>query len=98
MFYLLYFIFCVLFLGVENLLSEGVKAPSVLNGGLDNAYVLLGMDIIKVLILSIAFSCKPITMMYFLSFLNRIMNCNQCKINLTIDFYCITKWAIKFPL
>jgi hypothetical protein len=31
-------------LGVENLLSEGVKAPSVLNGGLDNAYVLLGTE------------------------------------------------------
>ena len=51
-----YFIICTLFLGVENLLSEGVKAPSVLNGGLDNAYVLLGMCAIVANVLS----CKPI--------------------------------------
>ena len=41
--YFLFFIFLFIkYTGVDNLLSEGVKAPSVLNGGLDNFYVLLG--------------------------------------------------------
>eukprot|EP01031_Cornospumella_fuschlensis_P035377 gene35377-42874_t len=30
-------------IGLEDLLADGGKAPSVLNGGLDNAYVLLGL-------------------------------------------------------
>lgn len=29
-------------IGLDDLLAEGGKAPSVLNGGLDNAYVILG--------------------------------------------------------
>lgn len=45
-------------LGVENLLSEGVKAPSVLNGGLDNAYVLLGTDALSSNN-AYYFSCNP---------------------------------------
>jgi hypothetical protein len=30
-------------IGLDDLLADGDKAPSVLNGGLDNAYVLLGL-------------------------------------------------------
>jgi len=30
-------------IGLESILADGGKAPSVLNGGLDNVYALLGL-------------------------------------------------------
>jgi hypothetical protein len=63
------FVLCFVYLlsGVENLLSEGVKAPSVLNGGLDNAYVLLGTDYLSPNIICYI-SCNPPSEKNFLLF------------------------------